>query len=347
MTRTTYACAPTRIDFGGGTLDIYPLYLFFDGGMTVNAAIDLNAEVWLTARNDDRLTITSVDTGASLAWDGGVAALPLDGPTALITRLLRYYRPAGGLDVVTKLQPPHGSGLGASSALFIALSHALLAYNGAERDPERIIRTSNNLEAQLMGMPAGMQDYYPPTYGGICAVHYDLEGVRVELLDPEGTFLEELQRYLIVTYTNISHHSGTTNWGKIRNFFDGVPRTVDSLGRIKRTAESFYTAFQARDIRRIATLLDEEWQNRIGLSDGVRTPETDRMMVAAEAAGAWANKLCGAGGGGCMLTMAPPEARAQVIRTLEAEGATYLEARLVNTGVQVRVEEPSSLPSIP
>jgi D-glycero-alpha-D-manno-heptose-7-phosphate kinase len=119
MARTVHASAPTRIDFGGGTLDIYPLYLFVGGGKTINAAINLDAQVWLTSRDDDRIIIQSLDTGASLECDGGIDNLPIDGPLALITRVLKHYQVPGGLDVKTKLLPPHGSGLGASSSLFI------------------------------------------------------------------------------------------------------------------------------------------------------------------------------------------------------------------------------------
>ncbi|MHB9129565.1 MAG: GHMP family kinase ATP-binding protein [Armatimonadota bacterium] len=338
MTRTVFSSAPCRIDFGGGTLDIYPLYLYFDGGITINAAINLDAQVWLTARNDDRVTIKSLDTGAELAVDGGVMNLPLEGPLALITRVLRFYNVEGGLDVQTRLQPPHGSGLGASSALFIALSHAVLAYQDKEREPRKIIRISNNLEAQLMKMPAGMQDYYPPTYGGINAVHYDIEDTWVEPLDPQNVFLPDLQSHALVTYTNITHHSGTTNWSKIRNFFDGVPRTVESFQRIKNTVGKFYDAFKARDIHEIATLLNEEWGNRKGMADGVTNPEIDALIKVAEESGSWANKICGAGGGGCMLTIVPPEKRQAVKEALEAAGATYMDAQLVPHGVQVKVE---------
>ncbi|MCD6302412.1 MAG: hypothetical protein J7M15_02675 [Anaerolineae bacterium] len=35
---------PTRIDLAGGTLDVYPLYLFEGGGLTLNAAIDIMAQ---------------------------------------------------------------------------------------------------------------------------------------------------------------------------------------------------------------------------------------------------------------------------------------------------------------
>lgn len=36
--------APTRIDLAGGTIDIWPLYLFHGGAETVNVAIDLYAK---------------------------------------------------------------------------------------------------------------------------------------------------------------------------------------------------------------------------------------------------------------------------------------------------------------
>lgn len=339
MPRTVYVNAPTRIDFAGGTLDIHPLYLFFDGGITVNAAINLDAQVWIRERDDNYITIHSLDTGASLESEGPVCDLPMDGKLALITRVLRYYAPEGGFDVTTKLLPPHGSGLGASSALFIALSHAVLAYKDLVRDPECIITISNNLEAQLMGMPAGTQDYYPPTYGGLLAIHHDVEGRWVESLDPNGSLLAELQQYVIVTSTNISHHSGSTNWTYVRNFFDKVPETVKSLRRIKETADDFVDAFHARDIHKIAMLLNEEWENRIGLSEYATMPEIDRMIGAAAKAGAWASKVCGAGGGGCMLTLAPQDQRNQVIAALEETGASYLDATLVTDGVTVEVTE--------
>jgi D-glycero-alpha-D-manno-heptose-7-phosphate kinase len=338
MARSAFASAPTRVDFAGGTLDIYPLYLFFNGARTLNAAINLDALARITRRKDARIVISSLDTGLTLE-SNGLDELPEDGPLALITRVLRHFRPAGGMDITTRLLTPHGSGLGSSSALFIAMAHAVLAYMDRPRDTERIIRISNHLEAQLMGMPAGLQDYYPPSYGGINSVNFMLEDTVCENLDPMGLFFPEVQEHLIVTYTNMSHHSGTTNWGKMRNFFDGVPRTVESFKNIKATAEKMYTAFKKQDIREIARLLEEEWDNRKKLTDGVTTPAIDKMMDAARAAGAWASKLCGAGGGGCMLTLAPPEVRPAVIAALQAAGCSYLDAQLTREGVRVEVRE--------
>src|SRR5580692_2149879 len=54
--------APTRIDLAGGTIDIWPLYLFHDGACTLNAAISLRAHVQIDARPDGAIELRSIDT---------------------------------------------------------------------------------------------------------------------------------------------------------------------------------------------------------------------------------------------------------------------------------------------
>ena len=60
------ASAPTRIDLAGGTLDIWPLYLFHEGAQTLNAAISLRAHCSIRPRDDGRLVLASEDTGRQL-----------------------------------------------------------------------------------------------------------------------------------------------------------------------------------------------------------------------------------------------------------------------------------------
>ena len=61
--------APTRIDLAGGTIDIWPLYLFHEGAQTINAAISLRAHAALDPRADGRIVIRSEDTGAVVEAD--------------------------------------------------------------------------------------------------------------------------------------------------------------------------------------------------------------------------------------------------------------------------------------
>ena len=76
------ASAPTRIDLAGGTIDIWPLYLFHDGAATLNAAISLRAHVAVESQPDDAVTLESVDTGRQVSarhWSelDHAGALPL------------------------------------------------------------------------------------------------------------------------------------------------------------------------------------------------------------------------------------------------------------------------------
>src|SRR5262245_39426619 len=89
------ATAPTRIDLAGGTLDIYPLYLFEEGGITVNIGIDVVSRVRVSTRPDDAVSIRSVDTGMEERAPS-LDALALGGPLDLCARILRFYRPATG-----------------------------------------------------------------------------------------------------------------------------------------------------------------------------------------------------------------------------------------------------------
>jgi len=71
------------------------------------------------------------------------------------------------------------------------------------------------------------------------------------------------------------------------------------------------------------------------LAEGVTTPNIDAIMAAAREAGASASKICGAGGGGCMITVAPPDRREAVAQVLDASGARIMSARIVRQGLEL------------
>src|SRR5205807_2039145 len=122
-------------------------YLFEEGGLTVNIGIDVGSRARLRSRPDARVTIRSVDTGLEESA-ANLEALPLGGPLDLIVRILRFYRPATGVEVEIENRAPKGSGLGASSSLLIAMSGALNRFNAASHSPEELISYGADLEAQ-------------------------------------------------------------------------------------------------------------------------------------------------------------------------------------------------------
>lgn len=329
------ARTPTRIDLSGGTLDLYPLYLFLEGGVTNNAAVDLWSEVRIETRDDPQVRLRSLDTGQELSAPS-VDELPVDRELGFVARVVRFYAPKVGVDVITNNRPPHGSGLGASSALLIALSGALDRVNGTRLDPGLFVDYGANLEAQAIGIPTGKQDYLAALYGGVNAFHFDEVGWRREPLIAEESSLREFEGRLVLSFTGETHFSGTSNWNMLKRYIDDAPGSRENMHEIKRVALQMREALQAFDLGQFAELLGREWESRKRLAEGVTTPAIDRIVAAAERAGALASKICGAGGGGCLVTFVEPGSRKAVERALEGAGATVLPAKIARKGLLVK-----------
>lgn len=335
------ATVPMRIDLAGGTLDVYPLYLFLDGGLTLNAAISVMGEVSVETRDDRRISICSLDSGFEEEHPE-LDDMTFGGSLDLVKRALRYYSPPCGVNVTLRSEAPHGSGLGASSALLMALSRCLDTILGSGLDEVRIIDLGANIEAQVIGVPTGKQDYVPPLFGGVCAIHFNVEGLNVHRLDDDttdGDLVELLNERLILTFTNINRFSGATNWAMMKAFIDRVGGTPGHLTQIKQVAEEMQAALILQDMDAFADLLAIEWENRKRLAAGVTNDEIDAQIAAAAAAGARASKICGAGGGGCMITCAEPADRAAVESALTAAGATVMPFEIKRDGLHLVVED--------
>jgi len=341
------AIVPTRIDLAGGTLDVYPLYLFEDGGLTVNAAVNIYGHVTVEERPDARIYIHSEDTRAEETF-ASLAEMPIGGGLDLVKRALRFYRPHCGLNVTLRSEAPRGSGLGASSALLMALSSALNEIENLGLSKDRIIDLGANIEAQVIGIPTGKQDYFPPLFGGVCSIWFDVDGHRLERLDEGNDLIVRLNERLILTFTNINRFSGVTNWAILRRYIEKEGDTVAHLRRIKEVARALRQSLVASDrsaersrrsLDEFAHLLAVEWENRKALAEGVTTPEIDAMIAAAEAKGARASKLCGAGGGGCMITYAEPENVPAVREALVEAGATLMPFRIVPEGIRLEIRD--------
>lgn len=329
--------APTRIDLAGGTLDVHPLYVFEGGALTVNAAIDLYSRVEIESRDDGRIRLMAQDFDASLEvaslqdLDPDEAGQALD----LIVRILRFYRPSGGLTIRTSSQVPAGSGLGGSSSLLVALSAALVQWENRPISKLEMIDWGAEIEAESIGIPTGKQDYYPPAFGGICALRLGMTGVRREPIELSAAFSARLQESLVLGYSGASRFSGTNNWEVLKGYVEKRRETIQSVRRLKSTAERTYKALKKEDLEELARCLDEEWSNRRGLAPGVSTPEVEGIFADARAAGAWSLKLCGAGGGGCFCALVPAQKRDEVVRAIQARKGRVLDCRLEAAGVRV------------
>jgi len=317
---TIETSSPTRIDLAGGTIDIWPLYLFHPGAQTVNAAISLRARARVTPRQDERIVIHSEDTSTTVEaarWQD------LRGERRLrLLSLLVHFFEGHGITLTTTSDSPAGAGIAGSSALNVAVCDALAQWQRTHYEPETLLQIALNIEAQAINVPTGLQDYRPALYGGIAALELDVDGVRRVPLDVD---LKELRRRIVLCYTGEPRNSGTNNWEITKRHIDGDRFVFDCFERIRDTAAVMRNALTRHDWDGVGGAIAEEWQNRKRLAPGVTTPAIEQLIARATQAGASAAKVCGAGGGGCLFCFGPPERRSEIEQALVAGGATLLD----------------------
>ncbi|MEW6732800.1 MAG: GHMP kinase [Acidobacteriota bacterium] len=328
---TIEACAPTRIDLAGGTIDIWPLYLFHQGAKTVNLAIDLYATCKLKPREDNIIRLESKDTGSVV--EGTLESLIDNSELELLARLVRFFRPYRGLTLTTECAAPPGSGLGGSSALNIAVCGALNIFTGRSYNEEQLLTIAKNIETQVIRVPAGVQDYYSAMYGGANSINLNVEGVEREEIKAD---LVSLGMQLVLCYTGKPHFSGTNNWEITKRHIDGDSTIFAQFEQIRNITTKMRNALIEGDFNQIAELLDEEWQTRKTLSPGVTTPKIEELIVVAHDAGALAAKVCGAGGGGCVVFIVGEDTKSAVETALQTAGGQVLDFQPATRGLDVR-----------
>ena len=322
--------APTRIDLAGGTLDIWPLYLFHEHAQTLNAAISLRAHCSIRARTDARVRLVSEDTGVEVEADGW-QGLDVAGALPLLARLVHYFK-VSGADIITRSESPFGAGIAGSSALNVAVAGGLAAFTDREIAAEALLAIAMNVEAQVIHVPTGAQDYRPAYYGGVSAVKLSIDGVRRVPLDLDP---QQLESRLVLAYTKASRNSGINNWDVMKRHIDGDAEVIACFARIRDIAVAMRDALARGDWAEVGLQLQLEWANRKRLAPGVTTPDIDRMIGAAESAGALGAKVCGAGGGGCLFCFAEPGDVPAVRDALAANGAEILDFRLEQQGLRI------------
>ncbi len=329
--RPIQATAPTRIDLAGGTLDIWPLSHLIEDALTVNLAVELTAHAIVMPRRDRRLEIRSADRGRTVLHDLPLSVSAFRGPLSWLVRLADAFAPGIPLTLACQAEAPAGAGLGGSSALGIAVGAALAGATGERLSKDALLRRVMNLETREIGVPTGNQDYLAALWGGLAGYEHRLDGV-VRQPFPHAA---ELSNRLVLAYTGQPRQSGFSNWDMFRRYVEKDTRTTRRMETIARLARSMRDALLAGDLDETGRLLGEEGRLRYSLAPSVATDALRAADVAARRAGALGAKVCGAGGGGCIVAFAREGRREDVAKAIARTGATLLPVRVARRGVTV------------
>ena len=336
--------APVRADLAGGTLDLWPLYLFHPGSRTVNVAISFYAESEVSETGTGGIEVHLTDQQYRERYES-LGEMAGDPKVSLLYRLVEHFK-VSGVKIVTRTDAPRGSGLGGSSALAITLVRALSEIAGNPVEGEDLIFLVRDLETRLLGVPAGIQDYYPPVFGGLGSLHLN---PGKPSRHPLQTSVQDLGAHMLMHYTGIAHFSGTNNWEMYKRHVDGKKKVQKGFQQIADISIEMERALDAANYEAAGAALGKEWEARKALIEGISTPEIDQAIDAAKGAGAWAGKVCGAGGGGCIVFLFPPEKREDVVRALATVPGRVLDAAPVAHGMTVERErdaQPVSSPRV-
>lgn len=317
---------PVRIDFAGGTLDLWPIYALMGGGCTVNAAIDLWVELEASFSGSGH-HIKSTDLGLSFNSRVWPQVVPHD--LSWVWRVLNAApRRPDFLDI--KSPVPKGSGLGVSSCLGVGLLGLAMGVEAGDELADQV-PLLRDLEAQELQTPTGWQDYYPAALGGCLALHWGPKP-RWERLLPHPELLEDL----MVFYTGQPHHSGVTNWEAYKRFIGGDSTTRDALKDIALIAEEMAMALPT-DPTAVGELLEREGAARVRLSPHVETDAMRAVRDRGKREGWFLGlKPCGAGGGGCCILVVKRGGREVAQEALRSMALPLLKADITERGLHRR-----------
>ncbi len=325
--------APVRLDLAGGWTDVPPFSKEV-GGAVVNVAVNLYTYASLAPQPDERFRIASADYDISLEI-ASFDELAYDGRLDLIKAALRRLQVRQGADIFVRGEAPPGSGMGSSASAGVALIGLLDAFRGQERGLSEIAELAHLLETEELGIAGGKQDQYAAAYGGLNFLEFEDPVVRVRPLHPPDGVLNELEKHLVLCYTDRSRVSGDIISTVMEAYRRGEPSTVRALHRLKAIAVEMRDALLAGDLEAFGALLRENWENQKALHPSVTNPQIERLFAIALTAGAIGGKALGAGGGGCLLFYCRPDREHLVRQALAEAGAQPLSFHLDFKGLQV------------
>lgn len=321
--RLVMARAPLRVSLGGGGTDL-PSYADRFGGLVISLAINRYVSVTVFPRSftgDVRLT------GEDMEQSGHADGIRNRFARAALIRTGTHRN----VQVASCTDAPSGTGLGGSGAFTVALLHALR--HDPPHDPIALAEEASAIEMVDLARPVGKHDHYMAALGGLRALHIGADrAVRVEDLALPAELASYLRDRLMLFYTGLSRDAGQVLTAQAQQTARGDNSTIGSLHAIRKIADRMRDAVRAGRVDDIGPLLDEHWQHKMRLSDGVSTGRIGDLYRTARSAGADGSKLLGAGGGGFLLVSAARGRTAEVRAAMTAQGVIELPFDLDHAG---------------
>jgi D-glycero-alpha-D-manno-heptose-7-phosphate kinase len=325
-------CAPFRVSFAGGGTDL-PAFFNAEPGAVLSTTINKYVYVIINRRSSMfrrgvSLSCSPVDSGpfdpndpiqfpiriSYSATENVHSVNELQHP--IVREALRMLDISDPMDISTLADVPAGTGLGSSSTFAVALLHALHVFKGETVNPATLAAEAAHLEIDVLRRPVGKQDHYAAAVGGMNLLGFlPSQDVTVERLSIDRTVIDSLFEHVLLFYTGIHRNASEVLTEQSKN----TNARRDDLAIMRDHAYMLQRQLgRGFDLSAFGAILHATWVRKSSLAQGISTGQIDQWYARARAAGAVGGKVCGAGGGGFLLLLAPRE-RHPAIREALAE----------------------------
>lgn len=321
----------TRVDLAGGTLDLWPLSALVPEATTINCSIDCFTTAEFTEGGDGlKVSVKSPDFNETFEFFS-IQDLysEKNSKLALLQEALKEFYsleplntlPVGEWALVS--ESPAGSGLGGSSSLLVSIIKVIAQMKGLSLNEDLTVCLAKNIESRVLQKPAGIQDYFSPIKPGFNCISFSGSGFKREFMDDELYYWKDC---LTLVDSQIKHHSGLNNWEILKNYIENKNKAVQSLHKLAQISKQTKVALKNKSIKDLAQCFGEELEIRKDVSTSY-VPEDvseflNNLLKASEAVVSL--KLCGAGGGGCVLVLHEPSKKETLKENLKKQGFSVL-----------------------
>ena len=330
------ARAPLRLGLAGGGTDL-PIYCDRFGGAVLNATIDRYAFAFIARSADGLVHFHARDIDIDETHEPA-AALPKSklllhrGAYEAFVKRFNNGEPLA-ITVTTTVDSPPGSGLGSSSALMVALVEAYATWLGVPLGPYDVAHLAFEIERGDLKLSGGKQDQFAAAFGGVNFIEFfAADRVIVNPLRVPGNILNEFESSLAVCYTGEARESDRIIKMQNVGLACSSDTTINAMHQLKEDAMEMKRALLAGDIRRIGDVLGRSWAAKKQTADGISSPLIEKLLSTGMSSGAIAGKVSGAGGGGFLMFVVPPERRFDLIQRLNTAGGIAAPVKFTSKG---------------
>jgi len=305
---------PLRVSFFGGGTD-YPDYFARKPGAVIGMAI--NRYIYISALK----LADIIDYKYRVSYSKLERTKDTTGIEHPVVRaVLRHYEVDEALDISIQSDLPASSGLGSSSAFTVGLVNLAATLKKKSMTRLDLGRAAIHVEQVLLKENVGVQDQLHAAFGGMNRFDFVDGRIRITPIQMSAECEDYLLSSLILVYTGKTRFASSV---LVEQMAATREQKVDQeLSHLLTLVSQAVDVLEGSDpeaaLKDFGMMMHEGWQTKRKLSSGVSSPQIDELYESALAAGALGGKLCGAGGGGFLLMVVPPHARARFEESMKS-----------------------------